>query len=66
LKETLVQAGLPAHEGGQAISTPNPVPADDGGSGLTDHWPAILAVLLIALAPLLALLARFRARPAAG
>jgi hypothetical protein len=65
LRQTLVQVGLPAEKGGRMIPTPDPVPADDGGTGLTDLWPALVAVLLIAIAPLMALLARFRARPAA-
>jgi hypothetical protein len=66
LKQTLVEAGLPAQEGGRVISRPAPAPsADDGGTALTDLWPALVAVVLIGLAPLLALLARLRARPAA-
>jgi hypothetical protein len=66
LKQTLVEAGLPAQEGGRVTRTSDPVPADDGGSGITDLWPAVVAILLLALAPLLALLARFRARPASS
>jgi hypothetical protein len=67
LKQTLVEAGLPAQEGGRVTSRPAPAPsADGGGTRLSDFWPAFVAVLLIGVAPALALLARRRARPAAG
>jgi hypothetical protein len=66
LKETLVDAGLPAQQGGRPVSTPVAVPVDDDGTGFTELWPAVVAVLLIGLAPLMALIARRRARPAAG
>lgn len=66
LKQALVKAGLPAREGGRAVSKPVPVSADDGGTGLSDFWPAVVAVLLIALAPLMAMLVRLRGRPAAS
>jgi hypothetical protein len=66
LKQTLVEAGLPSREGGRVISRPVPAPTDDGGTGLGNLWPAVVAILLIGVAPAMALLARRRARPAAG
>lgn len=63
LTQTLVKAGLPEHEGARAVSRPVPVSANEG-TGLSDFWPVVVAVLLIALAPALALLARVRERPA--
>jgi hypothetical protein len=61
LKATVLQAGQPraAPSGGSASE-------DSGGTTFANFWPAIVAVLLIGLAPLLALLARLRVRAAAS
>jgi hypothetical protein len=64
LKDTLVKAGLPASEGGQSEATPRPAPADDGGTGLSDLWPAFGVAFVIGLTVLISMLMRRRERTA--
>jgi hypothetical protein len=66
LKDTLVKAGLPAQDGGQPVAAPRPTPADDGGTSLTDLWPAFGVALVIGLTLLVSVLIRRRERPAAA
>jgi hypothetical protein len=64
LKETLVQAGLPARKGGQPAAAPAPSPGDDGGTSFTDLWPAFGVALVLGLVTLISLLMRRRERTA--
>jgi hypothetical protein len=64
LTTTLVKAGLPAQEGGEPAATPRPAPADDGGTGLFDLWPAFGVAFVIGLTVLISLFIRRRERTA--
>lgn len=64
LKATLVKAGLPAQEGSRPAAAPPPTSADEGGTGLSDLWPALGVALALGLTVLISMLMRRRERTA--